>query len=545
MTTQLSFWLYSDADCDGALLHDRPLTMPGVRAFAQAHGHTIGVDLHLEVAALVREEEEDDSDADTEPSAPSIAAVVEATEPLVSGTPWRTPAPVGRRGVATMAEMHASTDGETVTRSTLTGAMDSGSAFLADSLLYSPGNPLISVGTQVVRQHLADIEAQEDASDALRWFADRIEAEKRSHVDVDLRDLRLKEEGGQIFLSRGGGLLALSEASLTKLAQRYGSLHRQTTRHQLKDDADSYDSRSAPIAPGLSYLLGRDDVGRLVDSVNADIEAFTWKETPRAKNPLARLHIRQGDSGAELYAVTGQGYLVGTGAAVAARTLASELDGIPGVKAVCEYDRSSTALEAMISVAPGSEMAEGVTVGDGMTLQLRFRTDDAGGGSGRLDFGSLVVQCVNCNIISAYTSAARWRHVGNHYKAREVLEAVRLATRNFGPIARRFLAEWGVMAETPVEAVPLSLVKGVPVAGRGPTYSTVEDALVGLASSKKQERAFLSALESEPDAPGTWQQAAQAMTRAAHGDGGEQPSWWREIEELSGLLVPVVAGYAR
>ena len=541
MTTQLSYWLYSAPDYGGDCLHDRPLTMPGVRAFAAAKGLTVGIDLHLEVAGP-GEEDEDIADDDTEPSAPPV---VEVIEPLTPGTPWRTPAPVGRRGVATMAEMHADLDGETVTRSTLTGAMGSGSAFLAESLLYSPGTPLISMGTQVVRQHLADIEAQEDAPDALRWFADRIEAERRTHVDVDLRDLRLEEHNGQVFLSRGAGLLALSEASLTKLAQRYGSLHRQTTRHQLGDRADSYDSRGAPIAPGLSYLLGRDDVGRLVDSVNADIEAFTWKATPRAENPMARLHIRQGDSGAELYAVTGQGYLVGTGAAVAARTLASELDGIPGVKAVCEYDRTTTALEAMISVAPGSEMAEGVTVGDGMTLQLRFRTDDAGGGSGRLDFGSLVVQCVNCNIISAYTSAARWRHVGNHYKAREVLKAVRLATRNFGPIARRFLAEWGVMAETPVGAVPLSVVKGVPVAGKGPTYSKVEDALVGLATSKKQERAFLAALKSEPDAPGTWQQAAQAMTRAAHGDGGEQPSWWREVEELSGLLVPVVAGYRR
>ncbi|QDP63564.1 MAG: hypothetical protein Unbinned7358contig1000_3 [Prokaryotic dsDNA virus sp.] len=523
------YWLNSERDPDqGCRLHDRPLTDAGARMFAEVNGYTIGEDLFLLPA--LEDEEEDDSDDPTEPS--------EAPAPVV------TVAPVGRRGVAAMAEMHASTDGETVTRSTLTGAMDSGSAFLADSLLYSPGTPLISMGTQVVREHLADIEAQEDAPDALRWFADRIEAERRTHVDVDLRDLRLEEHNGQVFLSRGAGLLALSEASLTKLAQRYGSLHRQTTRHQL-DDADSYDSRTAPIAPGLSYLLGRDDVGRLVDSVNADIEAFAWKATPRAENPIARLHVRQGDSGAELYAVTGQGYLVGTGAAVAARTLASELDNIPGVKAVCEYDRTTTALEAMISVAPGSEMAEGVTVGDGMTLQLRFRTDDAGGGSGRLDFGSLVVQCVNCNIISAYTSAARWRHVGNHYKAREVLEAVRLATRNFGPIARRFLAEWGVMAETPIEAVPLALVKGVPIAGKGPTYSTVEDALVGLASSKKQERAFLAALESEPDAPGTWQQAAQAMTRAAHGDGGAQPSWWREVEELSGLLVPVVAGYAR
>ena len=453
------------------------------------------------------------------------------------------PSKVGRRGIATARLLAATGTGPTSAVGSLQGKIE-GDAFADTATLFPPSTRLLPCGTEVARGYLADVEAQRSAEDVCRWIETTVTAERRSYVDFDVRDMRFAQAAdGSLRLTRGGGELPITRSGFLSIADRLRGLHKSTvTGTGYGVATKDYESQRAPLASPL-YMLGRHDTARLVSMANADLDAFTamWKPTARRDDPIVRLHTRI-RKGPEAFAMTGPGYLIGTGAATAARALRSELEG-SGAKAVGQYGPDTTDVEIMVTVAPGSRYADSVTVGDGIMMQLRLRLNDAGHGGGSADFGTMIVECINCNIISAYTQAARWRHVGGDAKAAQVLESLRHATGNFSEHATRFLREWGVMAATPVNAVPMRIRKGRPEAA-GPVYATVEDALQGLAPSVAVGKAFQAVYDegSERDAEGSWKQVANIMTRAAQDrDDSGQVKWWREIEELSGLLIPVIA----
>lgn len=532
MTAQLSYWLYSEVDGAGDCLHHRPLTMPGVRAFAQAHGLTVGVDLHLEVAAL-EEEEEDIADDDTEPSAPPV---VEAIEPLVPGTPWRTPAPVVEVIPEPAARIHRKGFAAAV------DLMPSTAEVFADSELWFSGDtPLNSYGVQALNRHLTEHHAQPPAAEACLDAARRIESEERNHLDMDARALRFGHDADGLVTLHGrdrygvdlGGTL-LSREGFANIAARFGALH------------TGGDSAEAALAPGARYLLGRNDAGRIVSNANADMEAFAtnWTDGPRSPYPSLRLHTRvRPDGRREVYAATSERYHMGTAAALTLRLMAQQLRGT-AARGVVEYDPDTTTVEARFAVAPGVEHAGRGKVGEVYTMGVSMKTNDAGKGGGSFGYWALCARCINLTTITHGEDVLNWRHNGGDAYADAIRHNLIQGLRRFDAVADAYLEDFGVLHQAKVADVPIKLVRGKPVA-RGVRYENTEEAIRALAPSKAAATAALDtfALGLEEDR-GTWGSVVDAFSRAPQVPDAA-PTWWREVEELSGLLVPVVAGYAR
>lgn len=398
----------------------------------------------------------------------------------------------------------------------------------SEDTFYPPGTPVIPAGKEKYKQSFQKWAEMPPIEEVIQIGIDKIRSEGRVDKVVDLRDLRMREDG---CISRDGrNWVPLEERAFDQLVTRISAAF---------NDGEGEEDPKNP-RPKVFYRaaahLGSLPPDERCDFFNREMARFKrdWRPTKRVKDPLSKFRFRKTEGGPALFAALGKDYAVVDGDQLLA-ALKERIEG-QGYRGTLLYDRETTRLKVDGFLHAPKELD--VRVDDIFQVGWQARGNDQGGGSVVVDFNALRVRCINLTTISAYMNALRRAHRG---KSDEILSDFNGAVADIENAYSLFAEDWGILRKTPVDKIKIW----------GATYEDVPSALDALVRQGKIAKsigdkvaveAMLTGWRNEPG--NTLADLINAVTRAAWQSDFDQLER-EQLEREAGDLIPVLARYSR
>lgn len=381
--------------------------------------------------------------------------------------------------------------------------------FSIPATMYSPGTRMVQTGVNEYRRRHAEWADRPLFSDVAAEVRDRIKAEDRRDMLVNLSDLRMSNDGQFYRKSQPGKMsLPLELSALERLL--------------------SYATEVMPQSKRLFPLLDPRVRAKVWNSQVAKLTEDTW----------VKLGIRRDENREwSIYRVVSPKYSAHAGADVILDALISATQN-QQLRGTVSYDPTTTivAFDAAVTADP---IKLDPVVGDLFRTGLRGITAD-GAQYGSISINPFVgrIACINCTMIDSYAPGLRMIHRGD---LPGLIPGIRGVAAETAKAVRLFADDWKLLRSTPATDRHALAALGLLQKEREKAIS-VPDVLTVLTGQRGRNLPSAEALSAAYDAePGeSLADLMNSITRAAHeGLLSDLQRWQAERE--AGALIPVMA----
>ena len=381
--------------------------------------------------------------------------------------------------------------------------------FAIPGTMYSPGTRMVQMGVDDYQRKHVEWAERPLFSDVAAEVRDRIQAENRRDMLVNITDLRMDKNGHFYRKSKPGkGAIPLEIGSLDRLL--------------------AYSNGVLPGSKRLFPLLDPAVRANVWNSQIAKLTEDTWIKLGCRKDA-------EGNWG--IYRVVSPKYSAHASADVILGALIEATEG-QGLRGTVSYDPTTTIVTFDAAVMADPIKLDPV-VGDLFRTGLRGITAD-GAQYGSISIDPFVgrIACINCTVVNGYAPGLRMIHRGD---LPGLIPGIREVAAKSAQAVRLFSDDWKLLRSTPATNQHALAALGLLKKERQEARS-VPDVLSALAGQKGRslpsEEALSAAYDAEPGE--SLADLMNAITRAAHeGLLSDLQRWQAERE--AGALLPVMA----